>query len=526
MMLKANPKIFIYGPPGSGKSGSGLQLARALDLPFIDLDAKIEARCGLTIPEIFQQEGEAGFRQREKQTLGQVLENEQGVIALGGGTLLDLENRQTVEEAGAVVCLSASLPQLLARLQDEAALRPLLVGDLAFRLPELMTKRAEHYGSFPLKIDTDGCNPEEIAWDAQVRLGFFRVGGMGKGYAVRVQPGGMDYLGALLQQLGLQGRVVVVSDANVAGDYGGRVIESLGTAGYPARLVTFPAGEAHKTMQTVAAFWEAFLDAGIDRSSAVIALGGGVTGDLAGFAAATYMRGIAWVAVPTSLLAMIDASLGGKTGADLPQGKNLVGAFHPPRLVLADPEALSTLPDAELHSGMAEVVKAGIIGDAALFTQCAMGWEASQEDIEVLLKRAMAVKIRLVQADPYETGARAALNLGHTFGHALEAVSHYQLRHGEAVAIGMVAAARLAESLGVAQTDLTEEIACALQGLGLPIEVPSGLDWDLIQAVMRVDKKRSSGNLRFVLPVRIGEVRLGVGVDDLVLVRSALFPAK
>jgi 3-dehydroquinate synthase len=315
----------------------------------------------------------------------------------------------------------------------------------------------------------------------------------------------------------------VVCDENVAHLYAGRAIAALHSAGFAAELVTFPAGEQHKTMQTVASFWDAFLRAGLERTSSVVALGGGVTGDLAGFAAATYLRGIAWTAVPTSLLAMVDASLGGKTGADLPQGKNLVGAFYPPRLVLADPATLGSLPQAELRSGLAEVVKAGIIGDEALFAECARGWQALPERLEAIIRRSMAVKIRLILADPYEKGSRAALNLGHTVGHALEAASQYRLRHGEAVAIGMIAAARLAESLGLADKGLAEEIAGVLVGFSLPVKAPPNLDWEAIQAAMRVDKKRSSGSLRFVLPLRVGEVHTGVEVEDLELVRNAIF---
>jgi 3-dehydroquinate synthase len=254
----------------------------------------------------------------------------------------------------------------------------------------------------------------------------------------------------------------------------------------------------------------------------VLALGGGVTGDLAGFAAATYLRGVAWVAAPTSLLGMVDASLGGKTGADLPRGKNLVGAFHPPRLVLADPSTLASLPEAEMRSGLAEVVKAGVIGDEALFRQCAEGWEAVMRSLESVVRHSMAVKVRLIQEDPYEKGRRAALNLGHTIGHAIEAGSGYRLRHGEAVSIGMVTAARLSERLGIAQPGLAGEIADTLQGLHLPVEVPPGMEWDTIARGMQVDKKRLGGSLRFALPERIGRVRVGVEVTDIELIRSVL----
>jgi 3-dehydroquinate synthase len=247
----------------------------------------------------------------------------------------------------------------------------------------------------------------------------------------------------------------------------------------------------------------------------VVALGGGVIGDLAGFAAATYMRGIPWVDVPTSLLAMADASLGGKTGADLPQGKNLVGAFHAPQMVLTDPSTLRTLPRAELRSGIAEVIKAGIIGDPELFDICAHGWEIIEADWDEIIPRAMAVKILVIEADPYEGGLRAVLNLGHTIGHAVEKVSNYELRHGEAVAIGMVAEARLAEQIGMAQQGLADEIKDACTQFGLPVDIPGDLPRGDILEAMQVDKKRSGAKVKFALPKRIGEVIPGIEVSDI-----------
>jgi 3-dehydroquinate synthase len=313
--------------------------------------------------------------------------------------------------------------------------------------------------------------------------------------------------------------VVLVSDENVAKLHAGRAAASLQTAGYLVRTAVLPPGETHKTYAAVARLWEAFLAAGIERGSTVVALGGGVVSDLAGFAAAVFLRGVRWAVVPTSLLAMADASLGGKPGADLPQGKNLIGAFHPPSLVLADPALLASLPEAELRSGLAEVVKHGILSDPALFAACAEGWQRLHSGgfnlaaWDEIVRRAMAVKIRFIEADPYERGQRAALNLGHTVGHALEQVTHYQTRHGEAVSIGMVAESRLAEQIGLAERGLAGEIAAVLRGLGLPVEVPAGVSRESLLEAMRVDKKRASGKVRFALPVRIGEVRWGVTVD-------------
>lgn len=505
--------IFLYGPPGSGKSTVGKLLAEALQRPFWDADAAIEAQTGLRIPQLFAQQGEAGFRAQEAATIAHLLTQGEGVLALGGGALLAAAVRQQVEAAGPVVCLHAPPDALLARLAAEDGERPLLAANLRDNLTQLLAQRAAHYASFSWQINADRA-PETVVYDIQVNLGLFHARGMGDGYDVLVQPGGLAQLGRMLQARDLRGPIALVSDEHVAAHYLEPAMAALQAAGYAVHPVVMPPGEAHKTMQTVAAFWEAFLAARLERSSAVVALGGGVVGDLAGFAAATFLRGLPWVGVPTSLLAMVDSSLGGKTGADLPQGKNLVGAFHPPRLVLADPDALATLPPAELRSGLGEVVKHGIIGDPALFDLCAQGWTAVAQNWPQLVSRAMAVKLAIIQADPYESGRRAALNLGHTIGHAVELASGFRLRHGEAVAIGIVSEARLAEQIGLATTGLAAHITAVLHGLGLPTEIPSDLEWTAVIRAVGVDKKRQDGRVKFALPVQIGDVRVGIDIPN------------
>jgi len=516
--------IFLYGPSGSGKTSLGRVLAERLNLPFLDLDLEIEKQSGLAIPEIFTQHSETGFRQVEKSILNRVLEGKRQVVALGGGTLLDPENRRRVEGCGKVVCLSASLDRLLQRLEAELGSRPLLAGDAPLRLQKLLADRGDHYASFSIQVGTDAQSLDEIARQVLVSLGEFHVCGMHAGYDVLVRSGGLESLGALLAERGLQGRVAVVSDTNVSAFYGERVCQVLRDSGFSPVLVEIPAGELHKNLETVADLWDRFIHFGLERSSTVVALGGGVTGDLAGFAAATYLRGISWVALPTTLLAMVDASLGGKTGFDLKQGKNLVGAFYSPRLVLADPLTLDTLPAAELRSGMAEVIKSGIIADPVLFELCSQGWETVRDRMREIISRGMAVKVDLIQADPYEKGPRAALNLGHTVGHALELVSGYRLSHGEAVAIGMVVEARLAETLSQARPGLAQVISAVLQRFDLPSRVPPGLDPAAILTGMRVDKKNVAGELRFALPVEIGQVQVGVKVsgDDLKILEKMI----
>ncbi|MCK4725693.1 MAG: bifunctional shikimate kinase/3-dehydroquinate synthase, partial [Anaerolineales bacterium] len=348
--------ILLYGPPGSGKSSVGRLLAEALELPFWDLDHEIELRSKAKIPEIFGRHGEAGFRRREQDVLKSLLVRQHGVISLGGGTLLDPGNRAVVEEIGQILCLSASAEDLITRLQTADEERPLLNESLESKLSELIAQRADHYASFPNQLETSGRNSRDIAWGAQKALGAFRIRGMGEAYDVRVIEGGIHLLGSLIKSRGLRGPLGLVCDSNVAQLYAESVMESLQAAGYQVTKIIIPAGEEHKTIATVHTIWAQLLAGKIERGSTIVALGGGVLGDLTGFAAATYLRGVRWVALPTSLLAMVDASLGGKTGADLPEGKNLIGAFHSPRMVLADPLTLKTLPEAEFRSGLAEVV--------------------------------------------------------------------------------------------------------------------------------------------------------------------------
>ena len=479
--------IFLYGPPGTGKSTIGKIIARALNLPFIDLDRVIETNAGMSIPQIMDQQGESAFRDLETTALKNI-SNEESVIALGGGALLRDENRQLAENNGKVLLLIAELDTLLERLKEDSNKRPLLAGDLKSKLAKLLESRREHYSAFALQLAVDGQTANQNARLAQIILGRHRLSAMGEYDVIVRQIGNLSY-GNL-----------VVTDENVAKHH----LKKINVE----KSIIISAGEEHKNLETVSRLWKSFLENGLDRKSTVIALGGGVIGDLTGFAASTYMRGIDWIAVPTTLLAMVDASMGGKTGFDLPEGKNLIGSFHPPKLVLADVSLLRTLSDRDLRSGMAEVVKHGIIADPELFSLCSNGMDWVKNNLEEIVKRAMAVKIKIIEDDPYEKGIRATLNLGHTVGHAVELVSGFKLSHGKSVAVGMTVEAAYAVRVGKADRHVSEAIESTLSNLGLPTRIPEGMPREDIIRAMRVDKKKNAESIRFALPAEIGKVEL------------------
>jgi 3-dehydroquinate synthase len=338
------------------------------------------------------------------------------------------------------------------------------------------------------------------------------------GYDIVLGNGLLESVGRLASKLGLGRRVVVASDTNVAPLYAERVVQALKGAGFEATPAVMPAGEKHKRWSSVEMFVESFLDADLDRGGWVAALGGGVVGDTAGFAASVYMRGVDFVQLPTSLLAMADSSIGGKVGVDHERGKNLLGAFKQPRLVVADLDVLATLPQKEVACGMAEVIKAEVIGGEASYVirHASCVTYDLRSTIYDSLRRAIEVKRGIVERDPHEAGERALLNLGHTFGHAFEKCTGYNRPHGYAVAQGMMVACRLAAALGMCDEGLAESVERALGAWDLPIRwgAPDLENEGAVERVweaMRLDKKRVDGRLRLVLPEAIGRVRI---VDD------------
>lgn len=512
--IPPDKNIILTGFMGTGKTTIGRLLAEQLHRRFVDMDTRLEAHFGKPIASVFAEEGEAVFRVAESQLCAALAAEQRLVISTGGGALVNPANRDLLGQSGVLICLTADVDEILRRTEGVHN-RPLLPGDRAERrqrIQSLLRARRAAYGAIPHQIDTTGATPEGIvnavlhalAADAELAgLTRIPVCTPGEQYDICIGEGVLGASGRLLRKRGLRpGPAAIVSNRAIADTHAETVAESLRSAGFEPALCLVEEGEQHKTLASIGALYEQFLAAGLDRHSPVLALGGGVIGDMAGFAAATYLRGVPFVQLPTTLLAMVDASVGGKTGVDLPQGKNLVGAFKQPTVVLIDPAVLATLPAAEFRSGLAEVIKHGIIGAPALFQQLE---EEGPANLKHLVADAVRVKVKIVEEDPFEQGRRAVLNLGHTFGHALELVSHFAVRHGEGVAWGTVAATHLAASLGRCDDALLQRVHRVIERHNLPTRL-AGYDADALLAAMGHDKKRAGKTLRFIIPQAIGDV--------------------
>jgi 3-dehydroquinate synthase len=569
--------LVLAGPPGAGKSTVGPLCAARLGWQFMDTDAELARRAGLPVAELIARHGEAQFRAHEAALCRELADKAELVLATGGGTLLHEPTRALLLQRGVGVCLTAAAPELARRLGPAAAhTRPLLrtvapasLDSLSQRLDELLRERAATYAALPYHLDTTGATPESLAALAcglataqSERLVVAHPRGR---YDLVLGTGLLDYVGPALAGRGYRGPLALISDTHVGPLYAARVEASLAAAGLRCLVELIPAGEAHKNLQTLERLYAALAAGGVERGGAVLALGGGVVGDLAGLLAATYLRGIGFVQLPTSLLAMADSSIGGKVGIDLPAGKNLVGAFKHPDLVVMDLGCLATLPPAELRAGLGEVVKAALIagGDAyarlqglaaqtpAAPPETAIG--TTQPPLEAPpalpplaallapLRDALQLKRTLVEEDPEEHGRRIFLNLGHTFAHGLEAWSAYRLRHGDAVSLGLVCAAELSARLGLCPAELPGELGRLLYRLGLPTTLPAALDSQgqksaaspaataattddkarldaeavqTIWAFMQRDKKRHARRIRFVLIRAPGEILTCDFVED------------
>jgi shikimate kinase / 3-dehydroquinate synthase len=502
--------LLVNGFMASGKSTLGRLVAARAGREFLDLDEMIERRAGERVSEIFARRGEAAFRLLEAEVLDEILAaGRPAVVALGGGALLARARRLRAIDTAVVVTLAVSVEETVRRSALEPGRRPLLDGaDARQRVESLLELRAPAYAECHATVDMTSESPERAAE---------RVLDIWRRDAVGVAAGEHSYtveIGAQIAPSGVRGwaeqasRVLLVSDSNVMPLHAASLRSALG-ADAEVELIELPAGEAHKTIATVESIWRRASAVGADRSSLIVGLGGGVVTDIAGFAAAGWMRGVRWIGIPTTLLAMVDASVGGKTAVDLGQAKNCVGAFWQPSQVFCDVTYSATEP-ARGNSALSEVVKTALIGDAALLDELEQNVERvlarDPEVVTELVRRCVRVKARVVGEDAREQGFRAALNLGHTFGHALEAVAGFErLSHGEAISLGLVAALRLGERLGVTDRQLTQRIVALLERLALPTDLANE---PLVEAAALVglDKKRRGNSVKFVLVRAPGDI--------------------
>jgi shikimate kinase/3-dehydroquinate synthase len=517
----AGRSIVLVGLMGAGKTSIGRRLAARLGLPFRDADSEIELAAGCSIPELFERFGEAEFRAGERRVIRRLLAGDPLVLATGGGAYMDAETRASIRHDAVSVWLRASLPTLTRRVAGRTN-RPLLNGqDPGEVLARLMAARHPVYAEADVIVDCADEHPDTTtaqvadalaAWQPARRLSLALSAGS---YDVVVGSDLLSRAGALLAPVLPQKRCVVITDDIVAPLHLATLLAGLAETGIDARHITVSAGERSKSLPVLADITAQLLDYAVERRTAIIALGGGVVGDLAGFAAAITLRGLPFVQVPTTLLAQVDSSVGGKTGINTPHGKNLLGAFHQPRMVIADTATLATLPPRELRAGYAETAKAGLIGDPAFFAWCeAHGAAVIAGDREAqgeAILRACAFKAQVVGDDEREekpNNGRALLNLGHTFGHALEAELGYgAILHGEAVAAGIGLAFRLSANLGLSSPTDTNRVTAHLAEIGLPAELAllnRRISASRLIAHMQRDKKMRDGKLAFVLVRGIG----------------------
>jgi shikimate kinase / 3-dehydroquinate synthase len=551
--------VVLVGMMGAGKSTIGRRLSARLGLPFFDADAEIELAAGMSIPDIFESRGEADFRDGEARVIARLLDSGPAVLATGGGALMRKETRDRIRDKAVSVWLKADADVIMRRVKRRSD-RPLLqTTDPEATVGRLMREREPVYQEADLTIWSRDVPHEKIVEECIEALhrSLMRrrnaspgqdghhamtpppqqsdpitvdVGLGERAYDIIIGRDVLQSLGSRIAALRPGARSAVVTDRNVARYWLEKTETSLRDSGIAVSHVVVEEGEGSKTYAGIQQVCEALIAAKIERNDLVIALGGGVVGDLAGFAAAILRRGVDYVQVPTTLLAQVDSSVGGKTGINSPQGKNLVGSFHQPLVVVADTAVLDTLPPRQFRAGYAEVVKYGVLGDQAFFA-----WlEANQADIfaggsarEHAIATSCRAKAAIVARDERETGDRALLNLGHTFGHALEAATGFsdRLFHGEGVSVGMALAAELSAQLGMIAASDAARIKNHLATVGLPTHLQDiagfsqeGLaDADALMALMAQDKKVRRGRLTFILLKAIGSAVIAPDVDPSVV---------
>jgi shikimate kinase/3-dehydroquinate synthase len=535
--------VYLVGLMGAGKTTIGRQLARALGMRFVDSDHEIESRTGASIPWIFEIEGEPAFRRREAEVIRDLTSRRGIVLATGGGAILNDANRALLKERGTVIYLRASINSILARTAHDKN-RPLLqTADPRKKLEELLAQREPLYMEMAdLVIDTGRPNVQSMvqtivnqldalacqaapncvtkAQTTMIEKILLNVELDERSYPIAIGPSLLDDAGLLAKYIAGK-KVAIISNETVAPLYMERVRAPLLAAGKEVIEVVLPDGEEHKHWESLMKIFDALLANKADRKTTLVALGGGVIGDMTGYAAASYMRGVDFVQVPTTLLSQVDSSVGGKTGINHPLGKNMIGAFYQPKAVIADTDTLETLPARELSAGLAEVIKYGCIIDVPFFDWIEANMELlmarDNGALAYAIARSCEIKADVVRQDEREGGLRAILNFGHTFGHAIEAGMGYGAwLHGEAVGCGMVMAADLSQRLGFIDQAAVDRIRALVAAAGLPVVAPD-LGQQRWLELMEVDKKNEGGAIKFILLDPLGKARITTAPQDVLL---------
>ncbi|XXZ48307.1 3-dehydroquinate synthase [Streptomyces cavourensis] len=538
----SGPLVVLVGPMGVGKSTVGELLAARLGTTYRDTDADVVAEAGKPIAEIFYDEGEEHFRALERRAVAAAVAGHAGVLSLGGGAVLDGTTRELL--AGhPVVYLSMDVEEAVRRVGLGAA-RPLLAVNPRRQWRELMDARRHLYEEVARTVvATDDRSPEEVAQaiiDAlELPEGAAAPGvestGMTQQAPTRIQVAGSagsdpyevlvghQLLGELPQLIGDRAKRVAVLHPEALAETGEAVRQDLADQGYEAIAIQLPNAEEAKTVEVAAYCWKALGQTGFTRTDVIVGIGGGATTDVAGFVAASWLRGVRWIAIPTTVLGMVDAAVGGKTGINTAEGKNLVGAFHPPAGVLCDLAALESLPVNDYVSGMAEIIKAGFIADPVILDLIEADPEAARTPAgphtAELIERSIRVKAEVVSSDLKESGLREILNYGHTLGHAIEKNERYKWRHGAAVSIGMVFAAELGRLAGRLDDATADRHRTILQSVGLPLTY-RGDQWPKLLENMKVDKKSRGDLLRFIVLDALGKPTVLEGPDPAVLLAA------
>ncbi|MGW0822714.1 3-dehydroquinate synthase [Streptomyces sp. NPDC002845] len=529
---------------GVGKSTVGRLLAERLGVGFRDTDDDIVAAEGRTIAEIFVDEGEGAFRAIEKRTVREALAEHDGVLALGGGAVLD-EDTRALLAGRSVVYLSMDVEEAVRRTGLNVA-RPLLAINPRKQWRELMEARRHLYTEVAdAVVATDGRTPEEVA---QAVLDALELAASPGGrppdprqenamanQVTRIQVGGTagtepyevlvgrQLLGELGGLIGDRVKRVAVIHPEALAETGEALRADLAEQGYEAVAIQVPNAEEAKTAEVAAYCWKALGQSGFTRTDVIVGVGGGATTDLAGFVAATWLRGVRWIAVPTTVLAMVDAAVGGKTGINTAEGKNLVGAFHPPAGVLCDLAALDSLPVNDYVSGLAEIIKAGFIADPVILELIEVDPQAARSPqgphTAELIERSIKVKAEVVSGDLKESGLREILNYGHTLAHAIEKNERYKWRHGAAVSVGMHFAAELGRLAGRLDDATADRHRTVLESVGLPLHYRHD-QWPKLLETMKVDKKSRGDLLRFIVLDGLAKPTVLEGPDPAVLLAA------